>query len=232
MRVRKKCIVEGCLNIRQVKGLCWKHHNAQNIIPKSPRLTQKQRGYNGCSIPGCEKPYVALGYCNQHYKAYRTHGDPLTNLKSNQVPCKGNLCAYEACDEEARSKGFCTIHYMDYWRGIEIGSQRIRIRDHKDGDKRIDSHGYILIYKPTKPWRNKKDKHWYREHRIVMEEHLGRELYDYEEVHHKNGIKSDNSIENLELWVKSHPAGQRAIDLLEWAEAIVYQYSPRKSLLQ
>lgn len=97
------------------------------------------------------------------------------------------------------------------------------------GGRIIESTGYVSIWKPEHPnAKGGRDKSYVLEHRMIMSDHIGRPLLRSEQVHHKNGDRQDNRIENLELWNTSQPAGQRIEDKLLYANEIIKLYENYK----
>lgn len=113
------------------------------------------------------------------------------------------VCSVPECLRPHKTTGFCNMHYQRVKRLGHIGPVGRIVRGrYKDGS------GYIVVRKVG----NRK----ILEHRLVMEQFLGRDLEPFENVHHLNGIRDDNRIENLELWAKPQPNGQRVADLVAW----------------
>ena len=92
-------------------------------------------------------------------------------------------------------------------------------------------NGYVMVFQKGHPRAQGSRGNYVLEHIIVMERHLGRNLYDNENVHHRNGVKDDNSIDNLELWIRPQPSGIRVADALVWAKEILARYEPEKQKL-
>lgn len=93
------------------------------------------------------------------------------------------------------------------------------------GGRVIDKKGYVHIWKPGHPNAVMGyGKQYVLEHRLVMSEHLGRALFRHENVHHKNGKRDDNRLENLELWTTMQPAGKRPKDLIQFAKEVLKLY--------
>lgn len=158
-------------------------------------------------MEGCDGPVRARGWCARHYSRWLRHGDPTVLLKRT-FPPKGT-CEISGCYEPLRGNGWCDMHYMRWYRH---GDPLARPRR---SDGWLNRHGYRQV---------SVDGRQVLEHRLVMERHLGRRLHRYENVHHINGDRADNRIENLELWVTKQPKGQRVSDLLEWAHEIIETY--------
>lgn len=69
------------------------------------------------------------------------------------------------------------------------------------GGRTIDKTGYVLVYSPDHPHRNRAG--YVREHRLVMERVIGRYLERTEVVHHKDGDRQNNSPDNLQLFSRN-----------------------------
>lgn len=79
------------------------------------------------------------------------------------------------------------------------------------GGRRKRKDGYIVVYTPDHPYAS---RNFVLEHRLVMEASVGRRLKPNEIVHHKNEVKDDNRLENLELTTREwhgrhHSAGRK-----------------------
>lgn len=92
----------------------------------------------------------------------------------------------------------------------------------KAGSGCITKQGYKRLTKRGHP--NAASRGAIFEHVYVMSEYLKRPLRKGETVHHKNGNRLDNRIENLELWSSSHPYGQRVEDKIKWCKEFLAQY--------
>lgn len=103
-------------------------------------------------------------------------------------------------------------------RGVVSSQGRSRLGDKHHswkGGRYVSPQGYVSVYLAIDdPLAEMRQAHSYvLEHRLVMARSLGRPLERHENVHHVNGVRDDNRLENLELWVRSQPKGVRAKDV-------------------
>lgn len=120
------------------------------------------------------------------------------------------------CNNKCRY-GYWKKHGTPIYRPPGLPATSYGFPDRKINGKLFDDKGYVLVETPLDhPKRISKVgkvRSRIREHVLVMEKMLGRPLYPYEKVHHRNGIKTDNRPENLELWIRTHSDGVRVSDL-------------------
>lgn len=115
----------------------------------------------------------------------------------------------DACAE--MNMGHATLHRLLVEAGHDPGERRFGKWHHGwKGGRLAHSHGYVLVQlSPDSPFIGMRSgtKNYVMEHRLVMAEHLGRSLTRQETVHHKNGVRNDNRLENLQLRTAAHGQG-------------------------
>jgi HNH endonuclease len=222
------CSVDGCNRTTKSKGLCNLHYD--RLLKGKPvggpdRLVARPYVDCECSVDGCKGTVRALGYCGLHY-ARHLNGRPIGGV-GRLVARKGeqSVCSVADCNRIAESLGHCNLHRTRSRRGIPLDAP---IRG-ASPSRCIDENGYVDVQVPEgTPGAYKKPTgtRWLMlEHRYVMQQKLGRPIQArIETVHHINGNRQDNRIENLELWSSRHPSGQRVQDKVAFAIEMLTLY--------
>lgn len=133
-------------------------------------------------------------------------------------------CSIEGCHRKRHVRLVCLTHYKRYRRNgtYELKPRNLGPSDVLEGWVRVrHTGGYVRLAKYHEDGTVER----VMEHRAVMERELGRALFEDENVHHINGDRADNRLENLELWSTSQPSGQRIADKVAWAREILARYA-------
>lgn len=194
-----------------------------------------RKSFGTCSVEGCENRAHSRSMCGTHYRQWRVaqKGDRLCGTDwcdkvlyadglchscydrrkrkiDTRIQRAARKCSVDGCHRAYAAAGYCHLHH-----------QRVRLTGkpgpvdsmrRMNGEPRLGADGYVYVGKIG-------------QHRLVMEQILGRPLRPGENVHHINGVRDDNRPENLELWNKKQPAGQRVGDKLAWCMEFAESYA-------
>lgn len=209
-KIERQCSYDGCSGSYYSKGFCLLHYQR---FKKGRPMDAPKRNYirtddTFCIEDECKGPKQFSGHCERH-------------AREKSLPPFDQECSLDGCDRPRKNykTGLCHTHY--HWS--TISKELIPFgRKKKNMEPYLNSSGYVMVYAPDHPNAQKSGR--CAEHTLAMSEHLGRALLPHENVHHKNGVRDDNRLENLELWSTSQPYGQRAKDKLAWAYEMIALY--------
>jgi hypothetical protein len=156
-------------------------------VKTNPRFWQDEDGVWWCPTGAGNRNPPTPGRTRCKIKTCEQCGEEY--VVSPHVAAQSRFCT-RACAGKARTaREFHHGESSPQWKG---GRHRVR--------------GYMRIHAPDHPsvQHKERSKRYVLEHRLVIEAHLGRLLEPHEKVHHINGVKDDNRLENLELWTTGH----------------------------
>lgn len=209
------CPAAECEREIYARGHCARHY--KQLLRHGE--VQPDRAALTCAVPSCERAAVTRGWCHGHYLRWSRAGDVQAEVPLERR--ERQTCTAGSCDRAAESQGLCDAH-----RKRTASTRGLRPEEPfvvAPGNGYLH-HGYWCAQVPP-------EDRWLvggatsaPEHRLVMARSLGRPLRADESVHHRNGDRADSRLENLELWSRYQPSGQRVEDKLVFAYELLRRY--------
>jgi hypothetical protein len=216
--MKEECKVEYCERLAYTRGFCQMHYRrVMRTGDAGPPGSLRQR--RTCSVVGCEQLIDAKELCHGHYQRLLRHGD----VGDAPLRSSGRLCSVPDCGRPHKAFGYCAAHYK---RFLASGNPQADRPIREVAGEGFLNHGYWIVPVPKTLRSLVGGASSIGEHRLVVARHLGRALRSDEVVHHRNGDRADNRIENLELWLTSHPKGQRVEDVVAFSIEMLARYAP------
>lgn len=216
------CCIDSCDRIAYTQELCHPHYRRLRRHGDVFADLPIGRARPLCAVEQCVRPVDAHGLCHGHFQRKHRTGDV-----QQQVPLgrrrQPEWCLVNTCNRRTQAKGYCGTHYKRALKhGDVMADTAVRV---STGEGWL-SHGYWCVPVPIELRHLTNGETQIGEHRLVMARHLGRALASHEVVHHVNGNRTDNRIENLELWSTYQPRGQRTSDKVGYAVELLRMYAP------
>jgi hypothetical protein len=223
------CSIADCARPVYARELCEAHYRRRRRTGNvdAARPVGAVHEAQACMVEHCANTSTERGLCHGHYLRLIRHSDVLAERPlSRRV---NGVCIVLDCTNKATARGLCVTHRT---RKRKTGDVQAHVPIKQVKGTGSISHGYRIAPIPNEDRWLVHDKRSELEHRYVMAKMLGRPLTWDESVHHRNGDRLDNRPENLELWSRYQPRGQRVSDKLEYALELLHRYLPDAPAVQ